>query len=516
MSSSSIKLPSAAELSVGLLRECRKRQRARSVRRAKGKERRIDRKRRRVKDRKTRAQEQERTFQQAAVREETLMLREEASSAGGTPPTPPPAPEPAFPFGRVLPVGGEALSVPYAHENATGGEEDALQQAVTAQLRSRPLLALLIFTVSRRCFDTVKGHVGLFFATLQGARATHPVVLTHWSLLNRICIQCYSGFSPRSKGGPGVRKSDIQSAFRGLIVTGMSDGDLESMRAVSGADKSARVKQHSHVAVSAHWFRRALRALRDVRDVTSLILPYASEGEPRGTGVFCTSAELTMRDIGSYKDFSISAYKMVMCQQSKVTAAAHFPQGPPNVQPYDARSPSFGVEWSRVQLDRLRDVATFLSPATGVSVDKTQHYKSLYEADESPVRSRDEILAGTPYILDDSASRPPLNNNYRAKQDRLAVKETLRRQGFPIPSRGRPSANMCPVVDEQKRILHIVRTQRGRRVMAPPNTPAVKSTVTPNTTVKGADVPPVDAPVARRAGAMLALFKSSKSRTGTS
>ena len=340
---------------------------------------------------------------------------------------------------------------------------DAVRESeVKTQLKNNSVLATILFTVFKRCFNTSNGQVGLFFATLYNSKGSYPVAVTHWSLWQRICMQCYSCFSPRSSSSFGIRKDAFKATLLGIMCKDVHQKDLEKLRAVTGADATAptRVKDDSHVVISAYWIRYAYRILMNVGTIEELI-----HNNQDSTGnVFCNDRNLTLYRLGEYERFKVSSFKMVACQQSKVTAAAHFGSRVGINSIFNDLSPSFGVPWSIEQLKVLNTAIAFMNYELP-SEKYNHHYTDIFTSvEETETRSREEIIQSLPNgVEDDSQLRPKMSNNFTPMRDVKAVTKIMKDHDIQPLRRGRPSKTLKSKAELKKKLLRNEEMKRGKR-----------------------------------------------------
>lgn len=380
---------------------------------------------------------------------------------------PKPAVQPAFEFGKVIRTRYAGFDVPY-HMPADYKPETDHEglERIAEVLRNNSLAALVFFTMLRRVFNTKTGQVSMAFATLVNSTGAYPVVIGHWNLWQRICAQCYSAFNPRTKGSTDFAKRDMKLALSSFIAE-LHPEDLVVLGERTGATPmtETRVKSESHFVMSAYLIYGVAHALSNVLTVEQLLCP--KPGIPNG---WCKDQRATVYGLKMYKEFNVSSYLMVKLSQSKFTAAAHFPIGGVRNALYTDTTPSFGVEWSRAQLEELRSVVRFFSRGR---VDTARHCESWFSAlPAEPLRTREEILASMPIppgetvgIPNDSYRRAVKDRNFSTTRDQENVNEILQKLNMRRAGRGRPPRHQVGRAAVTKQLLSQLHKDRHRRVI---------------------------------------------------
>jgi hypothetical protein len=362
-------------------------------------------------------------------------------------------------FGPTLRTTSAGFTIPF-HQSSDVTDiqnSDALKE-VTLQLQNDPLLSLIIWTILHRCFDTKNGRVGIFFATLYNSEDCYPVAVGHWSLWQRIMIQCYSVFT---RGG--IYKKDFKKSLDHLVCKDLSVDDILHLRAVSGATPMAasRVQREGHFVISAFWIRHAAKVLRRVETVFELL---PSPGNPNA---FCQNDHngiLTVRGLKQFENLQVSSFLMVKCQQSKFEALSHFGRRPDSV--YLPVTPSFGVSWSLEQLDLLVGMRRFMSYRTESFVIQPSHCSTFYNLSDSAVETDTIIRArcdSQPGVEDDIKRRPETDHNFAQRRDLDDVELILDQHDISLPRPGRPSKYEKQKNQTKVKALEMVWKKRGRK-----------------------------------------------------
>jgi len=373
-----------------------------------------------------------------------------------------PAVIPDYAFGRVITTTYRGFTIPY-HQNHNEHDEKIAQQ-VANTLKNDSILSLILFTVLRRCFNTANGQVAMFFATLTNSQGSYPVVIGHYNLWQRICMNCYSAFSPRSSGDSGIRKDSIRLALANFVSPNMHNVDLEKLSERTGADKmpTSRIANHSHFIMSIYFIRYAASALYDVKSVDRLLC--SRTGLADG---WCVDQRLTRYGLKDYMNFHVSSYKIVNTQQSKFKARSHFfdiKRDPI----FSDETPSFGVEWSDKQLSELNTVRSFLTfPFTkSRKLPSSSHCGSFYEILDNPIRSREEILASMPDGVDDDRHlRQTIARNFSSKRDQEMANFFVQKAGLPKPKPGRPLSTCKLAAHAKRELVKCGQEIRAKRIM---------------------------------------------------
>lgn len=370
---------------------------------------------------------------------------------------------PAMPFGPNVRIQIGNIFVPFHSAPPT-------QEHVISTLKKDSLLTLILHTAFYRCTDTTTGKVLLHPATLCNSTGTYPVFVGHYSVLQRVLIQLFAGFTRNRVNH--VNKEQIASTLEPLTARGLSRADMDGFRALTGtaAMPLARQLTEGHFVISANFVCAAANALRCFHFIEEVLQPDAKTNKE---DIFCTDRRVNIEWLKIYsrpdgKDLEISAHKMCHTVQSKVTEWVWMPRKDPA---YTELTHQFGLPLSDAQLASWAHVRRMLNnlPETPA----VSHQANLFDVSKAPVKTRAEILAAHPDgIANDAHLRPELPHNMAHLQCKKVVKSLLVRNNIAPPTAGRPSKH-SKVQGVVKELMQMVRTDKGYVATAAP--PAASS-----------------------------------------
>lgn len=321
--------------------------------------------------------------------------------------------KPRDPIGPVCRVSTIFTKKPFVTQS------DSMVGEIEAILRANSLLTVTLWTAMRFVFNTVTGDMAFFFAHLYNSEGDYPVVISHWSLIQRIMIQRYRCFTRVS----GTDKAAIQRAFHPLLFERFNKQAMMDFCRVTGADPMTETR-----AIDESHFAFSVLAFRVIRD---LLAPMTSLVEVLD---FCTGCSKFREIWGQYpQEYVISGYGITDCQQSKFSAAAIRSSMPR--MPYDDLTPSFHVPWSDAQVRAL---------SVAMEVDPPGHFRSVWEMDRKvELVSRDQIVRTVERdgLVDDRVKRPLIKKDSRTAIHKKFAEDVLLRHGLYYPRPGRPSGS---------------------------------------------------------------------------
>lgn len=315
---------------------------------------------------------------------------------------------------------------------------------VEKALRADALVSLVMWTMLFKCFNTENGNVALFFTNVQTPQAVYPMMVGHWSLWQRVMIQCYTGFTRK------YRKKHMQTAFGLFVVTNrFSKKKFTALRRVTGAEAMTepRILDQGHFLMSFDLFRKIAMILQH-HTVETLL----SKTQATGDG-WCKDTYVTIEDLKEYKNMNVSSYSMSKAPQSKFCGDAYFPTGGIVDTVYDALTPSFGIPWSDAQIDRLNRYLGY---------EDRRHFHTFYTR-AGPPDTMDMIRATIKFRKDDRHLRPSSNHGFQQRKDQKALEKVFSANNLKLPGRGRPSGMVKAVVKKKRLELEQIQIQRRKR-----------------------------------------------------
>lgn len=321
---------------------------------------------------------------------------------------------------------------------------NASLEDVEKALRADALVSLVMWTMLFKCFNTETGKVALFFTNVRTPRATYPMMVGHWSLWQRVMIQCYTGCTRK------YRKEHMQSAFGLFVVANnFSKKKFAVLRRTTGAEAMTkpRILEQGHFLISFDLFQKMAMVLKN-HTVETLL----SKNKTSNDG-WCKDTCITIEDLKEYENMNVSSYKMSKTPQSKFRGDAYFPTGGLRDPVYDSLTPSFGIPWSTAQIERLNRYLGYEDP---------RHFHTFYTR-AGPPEPMDVIRAKITYREDDRHLRPPSNHGFQQKKDKKALEKVFKENNLSLPGRGRPSGSIKAIVKKKQLELEQIQIERRKR-----------------------------------------------------